>query len=82
MTWKIRRVDSNEPSILYKSKPEMASGKSSYVHLVAGGYVFLRMNFRLSVKIPAIPPRSCMSSVETNLLHLDKNYFQAILANF
>ena len=34
---KIRRVDANESSILYKIKPEMASGKSSYVHLVAGG---------------------------------------------
>lgn len=41
MTWdlEIRSVNANEASVLYKIKPEMASGKSSYVHLVAGGYV-------------------------------------------
>jgi len=37
VTWKFGKVDTNEPSILYKIEPEMASGKSSYVHLVAGG---------------------------------------------
>lgn len=36
----IRSVNANEASVLYKIKPEMASGKSSYVHLVAGGYVY------------------------------------------
>lgn len=35
----IRSLDANEASVLYKIKPEMASVKSSYVHLVAGGYV-------------------------------------------
>lgn len=33
------RTDGSEASVLYKIQPEMASGKSSYVHLVAGGYV-------------------------------------------
>lgn len=34
---KFGRVEANKPSILYEIKPEMASGKLSYVHLVAGG---------------------------------------------
>ena len=37
----IRTVGASEASDLYKTEPEMTGGKSSYVHLLAGGYVSL-----------------------------------------
>ena len=62
----IRSLDANEASVLYKIKPEMTSVKSSYVHLVAGGYVSSKLCCFVRIPLKLVEYHACFRLKRTH----------------